>query len=194
MRCTTGSDMARLRAPAPFAGRGAVGFAAAGAAPLTSLNFSGLPVALLSAVLITRFGSGPSATSISTCEMATLTETSNPRTDHSPSSRLCASISFPDSSSAVNTALRTRSGEISPSGCGASEGGTSATAVAVPTSIVADLVDKSAGASPAGGPGFVKLGCAAAFGPLLRLRSASNGEGLPNGETGEGVVAVPASL
>ncbi len=50
MRCTTGSAMARLRAPAPLAGRGAAGFAATGAPPLTILNFSGLPAALLSAV------------------------------------------------------------------------------------------------------------------------------------------------
>src|SRR5208337_5581333 len=50
MRCTTGSACARLRAPAPFAGRGADGFAATCVPPLTILNFSGLSVALLNAV------------------------------------------------------------------------------------------------------------------------------------------------
>src|SRR5271157_1401657 len=49
MRCTTGSACARLRAPAPFAGRGA-GFAATGVPLLTILNFRGLPAAMFSAV------------------------------------------------------------------------------------------------------------------------------------------------
>src|ERR1035441_1024547 len=49
MRCTMGSAVARLRAPAPLLGRIAAGFDATCTPPLTILNFSGLPVALLSA-------------------------------------------------------------------------------------------------------------------------------------------------
>ena len=47
-----------------------------------------LPATLFSAAWMIRFGSGPKATSIMTCEIATFTETSIPRTDHSPSSKL----------------------------------------------------------------------------------------------------------
>src|SRR5271157_2727568 len=124
---------------------------------------------------MTRFGSGPSATSISTCEMPTLTVTSEPLNDHSPSSRLCASISCPASSSAASTALRASSGEISSFDVGGSAAVSSATAVAVPADDVADSPIAALSKS-------VKLGCASAFGPLLRLRSASNGDGRANGE------------
>src|SRR5271157_5207690 len=131
---------------------------------------------------MTRFGSGPSATSISTCEMPTLTVTSEPLNDHSPSSRLCASISCPASSSAASTALRASSGEISSFDGGGSAAVSSATAVAVPASIAANEVADSAAASAEAESESVKLGCASALGPLFRLRSASNGDGLVNGE------------
>ena len=126
-----------------------------------------------------RFGSGPKATSIMTCEIATFTETSIPRTDHSPSSRLCASTCCPASSNAPSTALRAVSAEISLLvGCAATSGST-ATAVAVPVTILPD----SAGPSVAeAGTPPPKPGCTSAFGSRLRLRSASNGDGRENGE------------
>src|SRR5271157_1822136 len=139
---------------------------------------------------MTRFGSGPSATSISTCEMPTLTVTSETLNDHSPSSRLCASISCPASSSAASTALRASSGEISSFDRGGSAAVSSATAVAVPADD-----DDVADSTMAAGSESVKLGCASAFGPPLRLRSASNGDGLLNGDAaGERVVEDSASL
>src|SRR5271157_240643 len=131
---------------------------------------------------MTRFGSGPNATSISTCEIPTLTVTSEPLKDHSPSSRLCASISCPASSSADSMAFRTSSDEISSVDGGGSATVSSATAVADPASIEADDVAEPAAPPAAAGSESVKLDCASAFGPLLRLRSASNGDGRANGE------------
>ena len=169
--------MARLRAPAPFAGRGAGGLAACGVPPLTILNFSGLPAALCSAARMTRFGSGPSATSIRPARNTDLDRQFPVVQRPLAFLQVVRNISCPASSSAASTALRNASGEISPLGRGSSTGGSSATAIADPVSIDSDA-----------GAGLTATACgpmaavASAFGPLLRLRSASNGEGLPKGE------------
>src|SRR5271157_3268981 len=184
MRCTIGSDMARLRAPAPFVGR-ATGGAALGAncdPPLTILNFSCFPVARAKASCTMLRGPSPSATSTITCDIATFTDTSWPRTLHSPDSRLWASICCPASSKATKTALRARAGVTSvgaSAGCSTVATAT-ATAVGESTRVLAaadslgETLNALTGGSASAG--------ASALGSLLRLRSASNGDGPLNGD------------
>src|SRR5664279_2323646 len=176
--------MARLRAPAPFAGR-ADGGAALGVncdPPLTILNFSGLPVALRRASCTMRLGPSPSATSTMTCDMATFTETSWLRTLHSPDSRLCASICWPASSRAPRTAFRATSGVTSSV---ASAGGSSL-AIATATATDDSIAVLATGVLPAtllGVPtSALVIAGVSALGSLLRLRSDSNGDGPLNGD------------
>src|ERR1017187_456897 len=184
MRCTIGSDMARLRAPAPLVGRAAGGetLGVNCDPPLTILNFNGFPVALRSASCTMRLGPSPRATSTMTCDMATFTETSMPRTVHSPDSKLCASICWPASSSAPKTALRAMSGVTSTA---ASAGGSSiATATATDAGDSALTVAGEVSTALALDPlvGVLVIAGASALGSFLRLRSASNGDGPLNGE------------
>src|ERR1035438_7799267 len=127
-----------------------------------------------------RFGPSPRATSTMTCDMATFTETSIPRTVHSPDSRLCASICWPASSRAPNTALRARSGVISTA---ASDGGSStATATDAGDSVLTVAGAASAAVALGALAGVLVIAGASALGSLLRLRSDSNGDGPLNGD------------
>src|ERR1017187_9246813 len=185
MRCTIGSDMARLRAPAPLVGRAAGGetLGVNCDPPLTILNFNGFPVALRSASCTMRLGPSPRATSTITCDMATFTETSMPRTVHSPDSKLCASICWPASSSAPKPALRDMSGVTSPAA--ASAGGSSiATATVTDAGDSALTVAGEVSSALALDPlvGVLVIVGASALGSFLRLRSASNGDGPLNGD------------
>src|SRR5271165_309066 len=145
MRCTIGSDTARLRAPAPFDGRvdGGGDLGANWTPPLTILNFKGLPAALARASCTMRLGPSPKATSTITCDIATFTDTSWPRTVHSPSSRLWASICWFASSKAARTALRASSGVTSVE---VSEAGSSAiaTATAVDETVLISFAEPTA--------------------------------------------------
>ena len=80
---------------------------------------------LRSASVTMRRGPSPIATSHMTCDIDTFTVTSLPRTDHSPDSRLCASICWLASSSARRTASRSDFGRRLASA--ATGGGSSAT-------------------------------------------------------------------